>query len=233
MNNKFGTLLIMLFSFSLVASEKDVYDFSWLDSDKEVYVLQNRKFRKKNKIYFGLTGTKNIDEPFVDSKGYSLKGGYFFKEEWGFELNYGANKGTVNATFDAVEESATIAFYRNITSYYGGMLLWSPFYAKINTFNKIFYYDWIFGAGMGSFETEDNRNEVEVSTNEDLTTETINGYQWLAAMRLYISQHWSLRLEVQGFHFQGDQETQTTSGSDTETNWFHFYDLGVGLNYSF
>ncbi len=51
---KFLVSVICLFgSLQLVASEKNVYDFSWLDQDKEVYVLQNRKFRKKNKLYVG------------------------------------------------------------------------------------------------------------------------------------------------------------------------------------
>ena len=45
----FLLLCIFLISGVVVANEKSVYEFSWLDKDKEIYVLQNRKFRKVGK----------------------------------------------------------------------------------------------------------------------------------------------------------------------------------------
>jgi hypothetical protein len=49
----------------------------------------------------------------------------------------------------------------------GAMIKWSPFYGKINTFNKIIYFDWAFGLGMGSFETESNATTVAISNVSD------------------------------------------------------------------
>ena len=81
----FLLLCISLISGVVVANEKSVYEFSWLDKDKEIYVLQNRKFRKVGKVYVGAGGVKTISGAFVDSYGGTLRGGYFFSEDWGIE----------------------------------------------------------------------------------------------------------------------------------------------------
>ena len=40
----------------LLAAEGDTYSFSWLDPDKEVFVLQNRKYRKKGRLHLNAGG---------------------------------------------------------------------------------------------------------------------------------------------------------------------------------
>jgi hypothetical protein len=74
-----------LITTSVMASEKSVYDFSWLDKDKEIYVLQNRRYRKAGTVYLGLTGKKTISGAFIDSYGGTARGGFFFSEDWGIE----------------------------------------------------------------------------------------------------------------------------------------------------
>ena len=34
------------------AADDDEYNFSWLDPDKKIYVLQNRKYRKAGRVMF-------------------------------------------------------------------------------------------------------------------------------------------------------------------------------------
>lgn len=46
--------LVYLTSSYTFSSEKSVYDFEWLDDDKEIYVLQNRKYRKDGKFNLSL-----------------------------------------------------------------------------------------------------------------------------------------------------------------------------------
>jgi outer membrane beta-barrel protein len=226
--------MFWLVMFNAFSAEDSLYDFSWLDQDKKIYVLQNRKFRKNSKFYLGATGIKTISGSFIDSYGSSLKAGYFFKENWGLELVYGQNNGKTNKTFDAIDEQAAVAYYRKISNYAGAMLMWSPFYAKINTFDKIFYYDWIFGLGMGNFKTQDNRKEFGTNSSEELTSENNSGYIWTTGFRFYISESWSLRLDITGMHYQALQSRQDDSNDDyTKKSWFHTYDLGIGLNYTF
>lgn len=226
----------LLYALAL-ADEKSLYNFSWLDKDKEVYVLQNRKFRKDGNFYVGATGAKTINGAFIDSYGGTARAGYFFREDWGLELVYGKNSGSENTTAEGVKQQGTVPFYRKIDTYIGGMLMWSPFYSKINTFNRIFYFDWMFGLGAASITTLDNRNKFDSSASNfnELSSENTMGLLWNTGFRFYISESWSLRLDFTGLNYKASrtkkmQNATATSKSDTI---YSNYDLGLGLNYTF
>ena len=215
------------------AAERDVYDFSWLDKDKEVYVLQNRKFRKKNNMYFGGTLGRSISGAFIDSNEGNLMAGYFFSEDWGLEFTYTKANGVTNKTHDAVNKDASaVAFFKKIDTAMTAMLMWSPFYSKINTFNKIFYYDWLFGFGVSNISTLDNRNEFGggSSNAKDLTSETESAIAWITGFRFYINQNWSSRIDLRGTH----ANTEMAIGlNETEKRWNNYYNFNIGLNYAF
>lgn len=224
---------LALISTVAMASEENLYNFEWLDADKEIYVLQNRKFRKKGSFYLGAVGNKTVSGPFVDSFGGALKAGFFFKEDWGFEVSFGSNSPKENDTFDGVGQSGTVAYYRSIKSYFGGYLMWSPFYNKINTFNQIFYYDLMFGLGFAQINTQDNREDVQTIADPVLTEESATAASWLIAWRLFLSESWSLRFDITAYHYQAERFVDTGGGFDSKDDWFHQYDMGVGVNYSF
>ena len=229
-------LLICAFLLSgmVVASEKSVYEFSWLDKDKEIYVLQNRRFRKVNKVYIGADGVKTISGAFIDSYGGTIRGGYFFREDWGIEGVFGKNSGDKNATAKGVEDQQAKAYYRKVDSYMGAMAMWSPFYSKINTFNKVFYYDWMFGLGFASVNIKDNRNEFASTASESLTSSSAIGVLWNTGLRVYISDSWSLRIDFTGLHAKPEKADIEDNGNTVTTNsLFSNYDLGIGLNYTF
>src|SRR5690606_16951141 len=167
-------MLTLIVSTLAIADEKSLYNFSWLDKDKEIYVLQNRKFRKDGKLYVGGTAAYNLSQNFLTAYGGTLRAGYFFSEDWGIEFLYGKNTNSENDTAKGVKEQGSVPFYRQIDSFMGAMLMWSPFYSKINTFNRIFYFDWMFGAGVGSITTKDNRNKFDTTApnQNELTTES-------------------------------------------------------------
>ena len=218
-----------------LASEKSVYDFSWLDQDKEIYVLQNRKFRKDGRLYVSASGVKTLNGAFIDSYGASLRAGYFFKEDWGIELLYGKNSGDENDTASGVKSQGTVPFYRKIDSYYGGLVTWAPFYAKVNTFNQIFYYDWTFGAGLASVKTQDNRMKFNSIPSNSLTTEDNVAGIWNVGFKFYITQNWAARFDFTGFHYQADNsKRQGTGGAVSKSKTLNStYDMGLGLNYTF
>src|SRR5690554_4309003 len=64
-----------------VASSDLTYNFSWLDPDKEVYVLQNRKYRKAGRLHATLGGGITTSGAFVDSTTLQGRVGFFFREE--------------------------------------------------------------------------------------------------------------------------------------------------------
>jgi outer membrane beta-barrel protein len=236
MSKKVFLLLCIIFtSSSVIASEKSVYEFSWLDKDKEIYVLQNRRFRKVDKLYVGGTGVKTISGAFVDSYGGTVRAGYFFREDWGIEGVFGKNSGSKNATAKGVEDQQAQAFYRKVDSYMGAMAMWSPFYSKINTFNKVFYYDWMFGLGVASVKILDNRSEFNSVSSSTLTSTNSIGGMWNTGLRIYMSDSWSLRIDFTGIHAKPAKENvKNDEGNSVTTNsLFSSYDLGLGLNYAF
>jgi outer membrane beta-barrel protein len=230
MKKLLGVFFGFLFALSAWASEKSVYDFSWLDKDKEIYVLQNRKFRKEGKLYVGVGGIKTLSGAFVDSYGANARVGYFFKEDWGVEFLYGKYTGNENDTAKGVKDQGTVPFYRKFDTVMGGILWWSPFYAKINTFNQIFYFDWMFGLGATQIKTMDNRNKFLPGAPNTLTTENTTGGLWSTALRFHINQAWSLRLDFTGMHYTADRKTSNTAG---KSQMFSNYDFGMGLMFAF
>lgn len=229
-----GTICLLFLSATVMASENSLYDFSWLDQDKEIYVLQNRKFRKVGDFYVGATFEKNANQAFVDSYGASFLAGFFFKEDWGVEFIYNKQSGKENNTFKNVQEGgASTPYYRKVDSYMGAMLMWSPFYSKINTFNQIFYYDWLFGVGVASINSQTNENDFFTTPGSTgVVSETSMGLIWTSGMRFYFSDSWSFRIDFRAMHSPTERPKSSTD-STKEKVWYHNYDFGAGINYAF
>ncbi len=227
-------LLLFLTTFMFVitsfAGELDTYDFSWLDPDKEVYVLQNRKYRKAGRVHanagFGMT----TSGAFVDATALQARFGYFFQEEYGFEIIYSKNSGEENDTAALVRNqggSGSKPFRRIVDSYMGGMFLWAPFYSKINTFNSIIYVDWIFGLGYGKIDETNNRSEFETGFSNAETSESHSGVMWNVGAKFFLSEMFSLRLDVTTMHYQAEVPTKSTK--DWNTN----YDLALSFGFNY
>lgn len=227
-------LCAVVMSSVALASEKSVYEFSWLDKDKEIYVLQNRKFRKVGKVYVGASGVKTTSGAFIDAYGANVRAGYFFSEDWGIEGIFGKSSGSKNTTARGVEDNqGPKAYYRKVDSYMGAMAMWSPFYSKINTFNKVFYYDWMLGLGIAQIKSLDNRNEFDPSAGSSLTSESNIGAIWNTGIRVYMNENWSLRIDFTGMHAKPEQAKQNNGNEIKSNSIFSNYDLGIGLNYAF
>ena len=213
------------------AGINDTYDFSWLDPDKEVYVLQNRKFRKVNRAYMYIGGGKTTSGAFVDSNPIQLRGGFFLKEDLGFEVIY--SKNLTGEESDAAKAVRNIGggagsrpFRRIVDNYYGGYLMWSPFYAKINTFNKILYFDWLLGVGAGKLVENNNKEEVAQKNNPQIQTVDHTAIMWETGFKLYITKMFDIRTDVTALHYKAEM----VSGTET---WYSNYDLTVSLGINF
>lgn len=227
-------LFILTFTTNLFASEKDVYEFSWLDPDKEVFVLQNRKYRKAEKAYVNLGGGITTSGAFVDSTSLQGRLGYFLTEDYGLEVLYAKNSGAENDTAKGVRNSGgggtgTTPFRRIVESYMGGMFLWSPFYSKINTFNSIVYMDWIFGLGYAQLKEKNNKLRFtlgQIAEGQE-TSESHSGIIWEAGLKFYISESFNIRTDLTAIHYSADNIA--TTGSSYKSN----FDATVSLGYTF
>ena len=206
--------------------------FSWLDPDKEVYVLQNRKFRKKRSLFVSGGGGKTLSGAFVKSTQLQVRMGFFFKEEYGMGLLYSKNKGKKNTTAESVYANNSIPFHRIVEDYQGAMFLFSPFYSKANFFNQIFYYDFIIGLGYGKLNESNNRGELnnrgKLNEEEPLRTkESHNGPLMDLGLKFFITPYLSTSLNANAFYYQAKSGKKDNS----KEIWYSHWDLtlSVGL----
>lgn len=227
-------LILVLFSLSIFAAENDVYRFKWLDDDKQVFVLQNKQYRKENRFFLSLSGGLTTSGEFTDGTAAQARLGYFFHENWGIKLMYSLNNAETNDSAEAIIAQGTVPFYRSITNYVGGAIQWAPFYSKINTFNSIAYADWILGVGAVSISDENNSPRFSSFSDENLLKENHTGITWNASFILYFTAHWAARFDVTGIHYKADQyQASGISSTTVESKFFHHYDLTLGIQYIF
>lgn len=213
------------------AGEKSIYNFSWLDKDKEVYVLQNRKFRKAGKFHLNLGTGITTSGAFVDSKSHQARAGFFLMEDWGVEGIYVVNDGEENDTAASVRNegaAGSIPFRRIINNYKGVLLLWSPFYGKINTFNMVVYLDWMIGVGYAKINETNNRQSVLIGVNRDDTTEDHTALIWETALKFYLNEYFSVRLDLTVLHYEA-MKAKTTG----EKAYYSNYDATLSLGFNF
>lgn len=221
-------LLLFLFSRPSMASEDDLYDFLWLDPDKSVFVLQNKKFTKEHKfqISFGYTQGINID--FQETQGVDIQLDYFFNEQWGLQLDHSMFTNDDDDAYKSITRVNNIEpFIRRPTQYTALLALWTPFYGKINTFNKIFYFDIGFGIGPGLLKTESNLNYVHLSSVFDqFDTENFTTLNTKIFLRFYLSK--KLFLET---NFNNNFYRARTAGQGKELKMMR--DINFNFGFSF
>ena len=224
-------ILLMVTAYSSVwAGQDSVYDFLWLDPDKKVYVLQNKEFTKAGRAYFEVNGIINQTSIFQDTMGAQGKFGYNFTEEWGIEGFYNAYFHSDNENIDNVKLlNSGEPFVRRINNAYGLNVVWSPFFGKINTFNKIIYFDWSFAAGPAWFATESNLETVfDDSVPNSFTDESAFGFNLKTSVKFYLSQSFYINVEIYRLNFfVKTPEDPSSKSLQNET------EIALGVGWSF
>jgi outer membrane beta-barrel protein len=209
----------------------NLYEFLWLDQDKEVYVLQNKVYTKKHTHYFNLSYINSLEQKFQKVKGAQLKYGFYLTEEFaieGFANIYGNSN---NSEYDSVRTITGIApFVRKINNMVGAMAVWSPFYGKINTFNKIFYFDWYFGAGLSHIGGESNIDSVtdRTVTQDIYKSESFIGVPVKTGFRAYINESYHVGLE-----YMNTSYLAPSAVNKSEKKWKTRGDLLLNFGFSF
>ena len=97
--------LVFLLSATAYAATDDYYNFKWLSTDKNIFVLQQKFFSKKRSFYANVGLGKNSTSGFQDSTGLYLTGGFFFSETWGVEGFYHSYSNSDNDTYETIAAS--------------------------------------------------------------------------------------------------------------------------------
>lgn len=212
-------------------SVKDDYDFSWLDPDKKIYVVQNRKYEKRHKAEFGLNGGIGFGEPYRNSLVFMPRLSYYFNESWG--LSAIANFASIgeNNNFRSLKSvSSVIPTVRDTTSWEGLSLLWIPFYAKINVFNKILYVDWQFELG-GSMATSEIDLNTSASGSANVSTDSYVGFYWGTGQKFFLSREWAIRWDLIGMYYSAPTARAGALLGSNETKDNYYFTLGASVTF--
>jgi outer membrane beta-barrel protein len=201
-------LLLQVLSFGIalptLAGENDLYDFLWLDPDKKVYVLQNKIYPKDGTYYVDLSYLNNITNEFQTINGAGIKVGYYWAEEWAIEFQHLTYSSQNNTAYDSVRVvNEAEPFIRRPLSSTSVFAIWSPFYGKINTFNKIIYFDWYFGVGTGQFTAESNLDSVvDGQSKSTYKTESYTPLHLKTGLKVHINSNLHFGVELLNTNFQ-------------------------------
>ncbi len=208
--------------------EGDEYNFSWLDPDKKVYVLQNRKYRKSRKFAVYLSGGFNLSNPFKSELMAVPRLSYHFTEQFGIEALYSFINNTDSDNYVALKKvnASALPFVREHKNYLGGLFAWSPWYAKINFFNKILYFDWGLNAGLGQVYTYVDKNNKTTGA-PNVVNESFSAFFLGTSQNYFITRQFSVRLDLIGMFYRA----AGADGSTTKT--YKNFDFTVGAGYVF
>lgn len=222
--------LIVMGSLGLSARARaaDEYDFSWLDPDKKIYVLQNRKFTKANKPTVSISGIYGLTQIYRDVWGFEPRVGYYFSEAWGLEFFYTSFSSRPNTNDRVLKDaSSQIPVSVDLKSQIGVALHWVPWYSKLNFFNQILYFDWSIVVGAGKISADVDRNTT-VGGASDIVVKEYTAFYVGTTQQYHISRNWFARLDVMGAIYQRE-----LFGDSGEKTWFSNFNAGLGLGYRF
>jgi len=197
-------LTVLMTSLSVGAAEKDLYDFLWLDPDKSVYVLQNKVFEKEHSFYLNAGFLRSSSADFQKTTGFGARAGFYLREDWAIEGFYHQLDNSNDEAFDNIRQgNSVLPFVRRVNNYYGAMAVWAPFYGKINTFNKIIYFDLVFGLGASKINAESNTDSFRNSSAQNVyEEESFTALTWKSELRVYINKKWHVGLGLYNNHYK-------------------------------
>lgn len=213
-----------------VEYEED-YDFSWLDPDKKIYVVQNRKYLKGRRIELSIGAGVNISGPYTSANVVLARGGYFFNEQFGVAAVGGWQSNSPSDTLTELKlASSVIPNIREVTNFYGGAFVWVPFYGKFNLFNQIVYVDWALEAGVASISSNVNLNFASGGADQFLT-DSQTGFFWGTGFKFFITQMFAARLDMLALYYSAPIYRQGVITSTSTTYDNYYFTLGVSAHF--
>lgn len=204
------------------------YNFNWLDPEKKIYVLQNRRYTKANRVMFSLMTGPGLSNSYRTAWNVDPRITYYFSEAFGIEAFYTFTFNKENNTYKALLNTTsglTNPLVRELKSELGFTAQWIPWYAKINVFNKILYFDWYFQGGMGQVDTQlvTQTNNTQPPTYTDQKLFAL----YLGTGHLYhITQDVTVRLDFTGSYYNAPLQ-----GNTGDKTWFSNYNFEIGFGY--
>jgi outer membrane beta-barrel protein len=222
------------------AAGEGEYDFSWLDPEKKIYVVQNRKYLKQNRLEVALSAGLGGGDTYRSTTTIMPRVIFYPSETFGVSVFGGFNKNSENHNVSDLKDagSSVKPAVRDVQSRIGASLMWMPFYGKVNIFNQILYLDWHFEAGVGQVSTEIDLNNQ--FTGQPIIEETSHfAFHWGTGQKFFITRNWAARLDFMAQYYKApsgvvpNSVTPPTSSQGTPEVSYDNYYVTIGASYTF
>jgi outer membrane beta-barrel protein len=213
------------------------YDFSWLDPEKKIYVVQNRKYTKKNRLELALSGGFGFGEPYRKRYTVMPRATFYVNESWGVSVLGGFNSNSENENILAlrsVNQGGVMPAVRDVQNFVAGSVMWVPFYGKVNIFNQILYLDWHIEAGIGQVSSEIDLN-TKAAGSPVISESSHMAFHWGTGQKFFITRNFAARLDFLAQYYKaptgidGSLTSQQGAIEDTYDNYY----ITLGLSYTF
>lgn len=205
----------------------DDYSFSWLDPEKRIYVLQNRRYAKAHKLMLSLLSGVGVSNPYRTTYNLDPRVAFYFSEAFGIETFYTQTSNKSNTTFNQLQDASptTWPLVREVRSQMGVTAQWVPWYAKINVFNKILYLDWYFSAGVGTMQTAlETRTTAKGASS--FTDQSFTAWYFGTGHHYYLNDSFSVRLDFLGAAYRAPVAPTSSTNA-----WYSNYNFDIGLGW--
>lgn len=242
MNKKIGSIFTLLLlsvlidiSSSYAADDSD-YNFSWLDPEKKIYVLQNRRYKKQGTQLY-LLGGASLGDTYRTVYQVQPRFAVWFNEDFGLETFYSARFNSPNNAYKALDQAINTGgvtkspYIREVKSQFGVLFNWAPWYSKINVFNSILYFDWYFSIGAGVLSTDIGpKVKSDPVVGSSWTSENLFAFYLGTGHLFHLNEHWKLRLDTLG-HFYSAPIYGGLAGAPADKSIFSNFAINLGIGY--
>ncbi len=214
------------------AASSDDYNFSWLDPEKKIYVLQNRRYRKAASAQIFGMGGMSLGDTYRTVIQVQPRLAWWINEDMGFEVFYSHRIHSPNNVYEALDKAIAVGaqspYIREVRSQFGVLYNWAPWYAKINVFNSVLYFDWYFSVGAGMIGTMIGQ-KTDIPANNWSSQNLFAAYLGTGHL-FHLSEHWKIRLDVLG-HFYVANVFERLTGVAPKNAVFSNFASQVGIGY--
>lgn len=198
-------------------------NYTWLQDGQKIYVLQNRIYPKEGHLQLHLLGGFAKQSSYRASNSLDARANYYFTEELGFEVFYQKFLNRNNNTFRAIESTSVRPDVLEVQNQTGALFHWAPWYAKINIFNTIVYFDWYLAAGAGRVNVDAIPGSSQGGTARNTS---YTAYYFGTGHQYHLTETWMLRLDFTNAWFQAPLRAVSGAKTWTTNSTFEF---GVGI----
>ncbi len=193
---------------------KNIEDKYWQPSDQSYSVVQSRTYAKEKKIGVSLLGGPVLMDAWSSGFNLDVAVSYYFTERWGVELQGAVYSLDDNDATKNIFELSGAPDFGRVTSFYGAVARWVPFYSKMSFMGtKVVYFDMSFGLGLGLVSYDQQRQVSTVDSTRTEVSQTAPAVQFDVSQTYFITPKLAFRVDYKMRFFNEEIVAFNTKGT--------------------